>query len=109
MPRDYGLDVLGAKALAGMGADGASRVGGGLIGGMGGAKPTQLFVIHKLPSGRTFNIAVDLQLALNNSNENILVQPGDTLILRYKPHEELLNFGLGTFFTFGIRELFRGN
>lgn len=109
VPRDYDLDVLGAMALAGMGADGASRVGGGLIGGMGGAKPTQLFVIRKLPSGRTFNIAVDLQLALNNSNENILVQPGDTLILRYKPHEELLNFGLGTFFTFGIRELFRGN
>ena len=112
VPRDYDLDVLGAMALAGMGVDGGGGGGGGglggLMGGIGGSKPTQLFVIRKLPSGRTFNIAVDLQLALNNSNENILVQPGDTLILRYKPHEELLNFSLGTFFTFGIRELFRG-
>jgi hypothetical protein len=102
-------------ALAGMGVDrggaggGGGGGGGGLIGGIGGSKPTQLFVIRKLPSGRTFNIAVDLQLALNNSHENILVQPGDTLILRYKPHEELLNFGLGTFFTFGIQQLFRGD
>lgn len=114
VPRDYDLDVLGAMALAGMGVDGAAGgggggIGGGMIGGLGGSKPTQLFVIRKLPSGRTFNIAVDLQLALNDSNENILVQPGDTLILRFKPHEELLNFALGTFFTFGIRELFRGN
>jgi len=115
VPRDYDLDVLGAMALAGMGVDrggaggGGGGGGGGLIGGIGGSKPTQLFVIRKLPSGRTFNIAVDLQLALNNSHENILVQPGDTLILRYKPHEELLNFGLGTFFTFGIQQLFRGD
>ncbi len=118
VPRDYDLDVLGAMALAGMGVDGGGNAAGGggggggaaggLIGGLGGTNPTQLFVIRKLPSGRTFNIAVDLQLALNDSNENILVQPGDTLILRYKPHEELLNFGLGTFFTFGIRELFSG-
>ncbi|WP_231616112.1 polysaccharide biosynthesis/export family protein [Novipirellula artificiosorum] len=112
IPRDYDLDVLGAMALAGMGIDSqggsAGGIGGG-VAGLGGAKPTQLFVIRKLPSGRTFNIAVDLQLALNSSAENILVQPGDTLVLRYKPHEELLNFGLGTFFTYGISQLFNQN
>lgn len=110
LPRDYDLDVLGALALAGAGVDnqqtGGGGGGGGLIQGIGGVSPTQLFVIRKLPCGRTFNIAVDLQQALNDSTQNILVQPGDTLVLRYKPHEEVLNFGLGTFFTFGIRELF---
>ncbi|TWU44358.1 Polysaccharide biosynthesis/export protein [Novipirellula aureliae] len=111
VPRDYDLDVLGAMAIAGSGVDqsrggSGGGAGGGIIGGLGGAKPTQLFIVRKLPSGRTYNIAVDLQLAVNNSSENILVQPGDTLILRNKPHEELLNFGIATFFTYGIRELF---
>lgn len=113
LPRDYDLDVLGAMALAGQGLasqQGGGGGGGGLGGGMGqgfgGPSPTQLYIIRKLPCGRTFNIVVDIQLAMNNSSQNILVQPGDTLILRYKPHEELVNFAIPTFFTFGIRELF---
>ncbi len=113
LPRDYDLHALGALALAGSGV--ASQAGGGgggggrggLISGMGGVSPTQLYVIRKLPCGRTFNISVDLQEAMNDSTQNILVQPGDTLVLRFKPHEEIANFALGTFFTFGIRELFR--
>lgn len=113
LPRDYDLDVLGALALAGQGlASTNSQGGGGGFGGgmsqlIGGPSPTQLYIIRKLPCGRTYNISVDLQVAMNNSSENILIQPGDTIILRYKPHEELVNFSLGTFFTFGIRELFR--
>lgn len=113
LPRDYDLDVLGALALAGSGvASSSGRGGGGGGGGMqgfGGAPPSQLFIIRKLPCGRTYNIAVDLQLAMNDSTENILVQPGDTLILRNKPHEEIVNFGLGTFFTYGIAQLLRNN
>ncbi|MCA9140165.1 MAG: polysaccharide biosynthesis/export family protein [Planctomycetales bacterium] len=110
LPRDYDLDALGAIALAGQGLGSSNGGGGGrggLIQGIGGASPTQLFIIRKLDCGRTYNIEVDLQIAMNNSSENILVLPGDTLILRYKPHEELVNFSIGTFFTFGIRELFR--
>jgi protein involved in polysaccharide export with SLBB domain len=115
LPRDYDLDVLGAMAIAGQGY-GSTRGGGGGggggqvgIGSFGGASPTLLYIIRKLPCGRTFNIIVDLQIAANNSSENILVQPGDTLILRFKPHEEVVNFGIGTFFTFGISQLFNGN
>jgi hypothetical protein len=117
IPRDYDLDVLGAIALAGSGIGGGGQAGGGGGGGGGGigggmmggltAPPSQLFIIRKLACGRTFNIAVDLQLATNEFTENILVQPGDTLILRHKPHEEILNFGMGTFFTFGIARLFQ--
>ena len=112
IPRDYDLDVVGAIALAGKTI--GSREGGGGGGGLGGVQalggpsPTLLYIIRKMPCGRTFNIIVDLQVAVNNSHENILVQPGDTLILRYKPHEELLNFGIGTFFTYGISQLLNG-
>jgi hypothetical protein len=32
----------------------------------------------------------------------------ESRVLQYKPSEELLNFGLGTFFTFGIADLVSG-
>ena len=113
IPRDYDLDVVGAMAIAGTGLGGSSQGGRGggaagsiLGGGFGGATPTQLFVIRKGGCGQEYNISVDLRRAMEDPSQRILIQPGDTLILRYKPHEELLNFGLVTFFTFGIRELF---
>ncbi len=114
LPRDYDLDVFGAMAIAGQGIGGGGQSGGGggggstggIMPGLGGATPTQLFILRKTRCGGEVNISVDLAAALNNPAERILVQPGDTLILRYKPCEELLNFGLATFFTFGIRELF---
>jgi len=48
-----------------------------------------------------------LTTAINDPKSRLLIAPGDTLILRYRPQEELINFASGTFFTFGIRELFR--
>tara|TARA_R110002049_G_scaffold27321_2_gene94059 strand:+ start:157385 stop:158827 length:1443 start_codon:yes stop_codon:yes gene_type:complete len=114
IPRDYDLDVIGAMSIAGTGLGGSSRAqsGGGagtsfIGGGFGGAAPTQLYVIRKMPCGQEYNISVDLKRALNDPRERILVQPGDTLILRYKCHEEVVNFGLISFFTFGISELTR--
>ena len=114
IPRDYDLDVIGAMSIAGTGLAGKTASGGGgggagsiLGGGFGGATPTQLFVMRKDECGHEFNIAVDLKRAFNNSSERILIQPGDTLILRYKPHEELVNFGLVAFFAYGINQIFR--
>ena len=100
------MSVAGS-GIGGAGQRGGSGVGPGVIsGGFGGATPTQLYVVRKGPCGQEFTISVDLQAAFNDPSLRILVQPGDTLILRYKPHEELLNFGLITFFTFGVSELF---
>jgi hypothetical protein len=50
-------------------------------------------------------IEVDLARAAQDPRERPLVMPGDTLILRHKSEEELLNFGLGAFFTFGVQAL----
>ena len=112
IPRDYDLDIIGAMSIAGTGLGGSAGTRSGsaatsIIGsGFGGSAPTQLFVIRKTPCGQEFNISIDLRKALNDPSQRIMIQPGDTLVLRYKPHEELLNFGLVAFFTFGIRELF---
>ena len=106
LPRDYDLDVLGAVALTG-GRIGAPNVGG--IGGAGnfvnGAPPQQLIVLRRTPCNGQIAIEVDLYRAVNDPSYRILVQPGDTLILRYRPVDEAINFGLGTFFTYGIAEL----
>ncbi|TWU03623.1 polysaccharide biosynthesis/export family protein [Neorhodopirellula pilleata] len=113
LPRDYDLDVLGAMALAGQGIGGTIRQGGG--GGFGGASavggvpPGMLYILRKTPCNGQIAIEVDLAKAINDPRSRPLVQPGDTLILQYKCEEEILNFGLGTFFTFGIQELLRSN
>lgn len=116
IPRDYDLDVFGAMALAGSAISGPQGMGGGGgggggfgIGSIGGVPPGVLYVLRKTPCNGQITIEVDLAKANLDPRERILVQPGDTLILRYKPCEEVLNFGLGTFFTFGIQALLQGS
>jgi hypothetical protein len=107
IPRDYDMDVLNAVAFArgqvGSGGTGISRIGGGQNatlaasggGGVPGKNASDLIVIRKLPCGGQLPIKVDMNRALQDPTHRILVQPGDTLILRYKVHEELVNTILG--------------
>ncbi len=102
LPRDYDIDVLGAIALAGgniaSGGTGLSRAGGGLGGGNGagnvGRNASRLIVLRKLPCGGHIPIKVDLNRALVDDRERILVQPEDTLILQYTLCEEAYNAAL---------------
>jgi protein involved in polysaccharide export with SLBB domain len=108
LPRDYDLDVLAAIAVAGGplggagsglsgigGQGGGGGFGGGGGGTRGGLPPTNLIVVRKLPCGGQVPIRVDLKRALLDESERILVQPGDTLILRYTLCEEIYNTALG--------------
>ena len=112
IPRDYDLDVLTAMALSGGGISRQQNGGGGGMGGIGGmvgqVPPGMLYVLRKTPCNGQITIAVDLAKANVDPRERILVQPGDILVLRFKPSEEILNFSLGTFFTFGIQYALRG-
>jgi protein involved in polysaccharide export with SLBB domain len=113
IPRDYDLDVLTAMALSGGGISRQQNGGGGggMMGGIGGmvgqVPPGMLYVLRKTPCNGQITIAVDLAKANVDPRERILVQPGDILVLRFKPSEEILNFSLGTFFTFGIQYALR--
>ncbi|QEG38621.1 polysaccharide biosynthesis/export family protein [Roseimaritima ulvae] len=114
LPRDYDLDVLGAMALAGqaIGAPGRSGGGGGGLGGaasVGGVPPGALYILRQTDCNGQVIIEVDLNQAINDPRSRPLIQAGDVLILQYRCEEEVLNFGLGTFFTYGIQQLLQNN
>ena len=107
LPRDYDLDILAAVSIARRSV-GASQQNGSLLGGsVSQAQPTELIVLRRLPGDRQLNIRIDLNEAINDPQKRILVKAGDTLTLRFKPQEELINFATATFFTFGVRQLFQ--
>lgn len=114
LPRDYDLDAIGAMGVAGFGA-GSTRAGGGSGGlglsgpasSLGGASPSNLFIVRKTPCNQQITIKIDTIRAVQDPRENILIAPGDTLILRYKPREEALNFGIAAFFAYGVAYFFR--
>ncbi|MFK7818682.1 MAG: polysaccharide biosynthesis/export family protein [Planctomycetaceae bacterium] len=107
LPRDRDLDVMAAIAVTGgtLGRTGTGvgqigNRGGGGLGGFGGGggqfcDPSQLVVLRKLPCGQQLAIKVDLDQAIRNPAERILVQPNDILILRYTLKEEIGNLVLG--------------
>ena len=117
LPRDYDLDVLGAMAMSGQlyqtGQMGGNRGGGGGLGGFGGlggiqgVPPGIVYILRKTDCDGQIAIEVDLKEAYNNPSARPLIQPGDYVILQYKCEEELINYGLQTFFTFGIADLYR--
>lgn len=108
LPRDYDLDVLGAIAISGKAIGGsASQFGTSVGGGIQGVPPGMLYILRRTPCNGQIAIEVDLTEAINDPRQRPLVQPGDTLILQYKCEEQLINYGVSTFFTFGIAELLR--
>ncbi len=115
LPRDYDLDVLGAMSIAGAsigaGGNSAGGGGGGLSGAraVGGVPPGQVFILRKTRCNGQVAIQVDLSAAISDPRQRPLIQPGDIVILRYKCEEEALNFALGSFFTYGLAQLLRGN
>ncbi len=105
IPRDYDLDVLAAISLAGGGFGTGQRTG--LLGGAAqNVPPTELVVLRRIPGDRQLAIRIDLNDTINDPRQRLLVKAGDTLILRFKPQEEAVNFVSNLFFTFGVRQLF---
>ena len=102
LPRDKSLSVIDAIALAG--GPVASTINRF---GISRLPPTELNIVRNNPQQGQVNIRVDLNRAYNDPSQRILVAPGDHLILRYKPAEQIGNFGIETFNTFGLRRVFQ--
>jgi len=91
LPRDYDLDVLGAIAIA-QGANQQQQAGrqlGGVsaINGDVTISASNVIILRQLPHGQQVSIKVDLYKAISDPAERIIIQPGDIVMLRYKPLE----------------------
>ena len=102
IPRDYDLDVVEAVAqVRGTllnGAFGGNNLNGLLIQpGIGNPNPSALTVVRRTPNGGQIPISVDLNRALRDPRERILVQPGDVLILQETTGEALARYFTNVF------------
>lgn len=90
LPRDYDLDVLDAISIAQgkQSQSGGSGIGQ-RVGGIAASNQditvsaSDLNIIRHMPDGQRLNIKVNLNRALRDPNENLIIQPGDHLVLRY--------------------------
>lgn len=99
LPRDYDLDVLGAVSIASAGQ--ASGGGGGFGNRIGGVSSlnqdisvsaSDVVVLRQLHDGNQIPIKVDLNKALRDPKHRVRIQPGDYVVLQYKPHEAVAAF-----------------
>lgn len=104
IPRDYDLDILGAIAMSGgpVGSSGntfsssqsRNMMSGGGQTRTGPVPPSRAIVVRKLADGSQIPIRVDLNRALTDSSERVLIQPEDIVIVRYTVAEEIVNTAL---------------
>jgi protein involved in polysaccharide export with SLBB domain len=103
LPRDYDLDILGAVAMAGgtvgSGGTGLAQANGGVFGnstgtGSAGIAPSRAIVLRKVGRNGQIPIRVNLNKALKDTNQRILIQPEDVIIVQYTFAEELYNTAL---------------
>ncbi len=100
LPRDYDIDILQAVATSG-GSFGSGGTGVGRAGSNSNSSglnapipPSRAIVIRKTCNGQTLAIRVDLRQAITDSNQRLLIQPEDMILVQYTVAEEIGNFAL---------------
>lgn len=116
LPRDYDLDVVEAVLrirgpLVNGGINQQSQFAFQLQAqGIGFPSPSLLTVLRRTSDGRQLKIRVDLNRALRDPRERILVQPGDILVLQEKPGEAVARYFTNFFrLNFFFRIIERGS
>ncbi len=97
LPREYDLGVLEAISIA----EGRNSGSGGNSRSIGGVSAlnrdvsigaSRVIILRTLPTGQRITVEVDLHKAMRYQEENILVQPGDILMLQYTAGEAIAAF-----------------
>ena len=110
LPRDYDLRALQAVAVANGPILNAAVNGNNLSGtllneGLGNSSPSQLSVIRRTKDYGLITIKVDLNQAFIDPRENIIIQPGDFLILQETVGEAATRY-IGNNYTYSINYIF---
>ncbi len=97
LPNDYDLTVLEAllksRGPLDNGGINSGNFNGALVGaGAGSPSPSLLTILRKTPKGGQVAIRVDLNEAMRDPRENILVQAEDVLILQETPNESTTRY-----------------
>jgi protein involved in polysaccharide export with SLBB domain len=97
LPRDYDLDVIEAISLVNgpliNGAQQSSNLSGAVIvPGIGFPNPSLVTVVRKTAHGGQIPIRIDLNRALRDPRQRILVQAGDLIILQETPSEAIARY-----------------
>jgi hypothetical protein len=97
IPRDYDLDVVKAISLVGgpivTGGVNPINLGGSFLsGGIGFPSPSLVSVIRRTPGGGLVAIRVDLNRALTDPRERILIQARDMILLQETPGEAMTRY-----------------
>lgn len=102
LPRDYDLRVIQACAqIRGPLINGSFNqnafVAQAVNTGVGFPSASLVTVVRQLPNQREIRIRVDLNQAFRDPRENILIQPGDIVVLQERPGEALTRYFTQTF------------
>jgi hypothetical protein len=97
LPMDYDLTVLEAvlkvRGPVLNGGLNSSNLSGALVGaGVGNPSPNLLSILRKTPNGGQVNIRVDLDEAVRDPRQNLLVEAGDVLILQEAPDQAITRY-----------------
>jgi hypothetical protein len=97
LPMDYDLKVVEAvlKARGPLlnGGLNANNLNGAVVGGgLGNPSPNQLTVLRKTPGNGQVMIRVDLDEAMRDPRQNLLVQAGDILVLQESPDQAISRY-----------------
>ena len=102
LPRDYDLRVIEALAqvrapLINGSFNQNAFVGQAVQAGLGNPNPTLVTVVRRLLNLQQIRIRVDLNEAFRDMRENILIQPGDIVVLQERPGEAITRYLTQTF------------
>jgi hypothetical protein len=113
LPRDTDLNVVQAILRIGgpvlVGGVNTANISGQLINpGLSLPNPTLVSVVRETPGGGQVTIRVDLDRALRDPRERILIQPRDLIVLQERPDEGFGRY-LHEIFNFNFRYTFVNN
>lgn len=103
LPRDYDIGVVEAIAftrgtLVNGGLNSLNNFTGSSFGGtIGAPNPSEVDILRRTPNGGQITIRVDLNRALRDRRENILIKANDVVILQFTPAESLARYFTSVF------------